>query len=440
MNPEAALHELTPPAFVELLHRRGISRFYLVWDAVQKRAVASHPELQPLAQFLEADGRDYNQHEGLFFELAPDGRTLMGAFIHKTCRGQAAGGVRYWPYDTVESYLRDGLRLARGMTRKCALAGLWWGGGKGVILQHPDVDREQGRTERFRAYGQFITSLAGCYVTAEDVGTRPDDMARIFETTRYTTCIPASTGGSGNPSQPTARGVFAAMEAALEHLDLGTLAGKTVAVQGMGNVGGFLIDLLLSAGVERIVATDINAELVQSVTARVSDARLQASVSARGDDSILSTPCDILAPCATGAVLNARTIPSIQARIVCGAANNQLEDAARDDALLHERGITYVPDFLANRMGIVNCSNEQYGYLSPDPAMERHLSRDWEHSIHRTTRRVLEESGRTGDPPGRVADRQADGLASELHPIFGHRGVGIIRSLVQNQWEKHGES
>jgi glutamate dehydrogenase/leucine dehydrogenase len=122
--------------------------------------------------------------------------------------------------------------------------------------------------------------------------------------------------------------------------------------------------------------------------------------------------------------------------VVCGAANNQLEDAIRDDALLHERGITYVPDFLTNRMGIVNCANEQYGSLSTDELIERHLRKDWDHSIHQMAMKVLGESKASGEPPARVALRIADELSLVEHPLFGHRGRQIIDGLVADRWHE----
>jgi len=435
-SQDADLIRLPPREFVRYLQKERIRRFYLVLDG--ERVVPSHPQLAGLAEFIQSDRRDFVQHEGLFFQITERYDTLQGAFVHRTCRGQAAGGVRYWQYDSVEDYVRDGLRLARGMTQKNALAGLWWGGGKGVMAHNAAFDKSDPeiRASLYREYGDFMTSLQGCYVTAEDVGTNVTDMVEVFSRTRFTTCIPPGLGGSGNPSVPTARGIVCGIEAALEFLGEGSIRGKTVTVQGMGNVGGPAIRFLLEAGVARIRAGDIAPAHVERVTAAVDDRRLEAEVLEPGDESLLGTECDILVPCATGAVLNPRTIPEIKARIICGAANNQLEDPDSDDRLLQERGITYVPDFLTNRMGIVNCSNEQYGFVNGDPMIERHLSRDWEHSIHQTTLRVLAESRDRGDPPGQVALRQADRLSLEPHPVFGHRGVQIIRSLVENRWHE----
>ncbi len=436
MNITCQLLGLTPQEFVLFLREQSISRFCFIFDRESGKVLSSHSCLQPLADFIGSDTRDFMEHEGAFFQISKEHDTLQGAFVHRTHRGQAAGGVRYWQYDDVEGYLRDGMRLAKGMTRKNALAGLWWGGGKGVMAHNPGVDKHDPaiRASIYREYGELLSSIKGCYVTAEDVGTSVEDMANVYARTRFTTCIPHDLGGSGNPSVPTARGVACGMEAALESLGLGSLEGKTVAVQGMGHVGEPLIRILLEKKVERVIACDIDPELVAEVQTALSSTVLEASAVSLTDQSILATECDILAPCATGAILNPTTIPTIRARIVCGASNNQLEDAARDDLALYERGVVYVPDFLTNRMGIVNCANEQYGHVQNDSFFERHMSRDWEHSIFQATLRVLEESRRTEVPPAQMAMRMADELSLVPHPIFGHRGQEIIDSLRADNW------
>jgi glutamate dehydrogenase/leucine dehydrogenase len=432
------LARLSPLEFVAFLRREKIRRFYFVYEPQNQVVQSSHPQLQPLAEFIRNDRRDFAAHEGLFFQLTERYDTLQGAFVHRTRRGQAAGGVRYWTYDKVEDYLRDGLRLAKGMTHKNALAGLWWGGGKGVMARRPDVDPENPEIRKYlySEYGLFISSLKGCYVTAEDVGTTVGDIASVFSRTRFTTCIPEEWGGSGNPSVPTARGVVSAMEAVLEFLGMGDLKGKTIAIQGMGNVGGPLIRFLFEKGVEKIAACDINPRHAEALRQTSDGWELDIRTVSRGDHSIFGEECDIFSPNATGAVLNPQTIPLLKAKIVCGAANNQLEDPGRDDAALFERGIIYVPDFLANRMGIVNAANEQYGYVTADPLFERHLTRDWEHSIHRTTLRVLDESKKTAVPTGRIAVQLAEKLSLEPHPIFGHRGRQVIDSLVADRWHQ----
>lgn len=430
------LLSISPKQFIEFLKSGNIKRFYFVYDPESETVKASHKQLEPIADFLQNDKRDFNTHEGIFVQVSSKYDTLLGAFIHRTNRGQAAGGVRYWSYDDMESYLRDGLRLGVGMTYKNALAGLWWGGGKGVMAHNPDIYKLDPDIREFlyKEYGEFMTSLNGCYVTAEDVGTNVKDMANIFSKTRYTTCIPHELGGSGNPSVPTARGVVAGMEAALE-FNSDTLEGKTIAVQGMGNVGAPLIKFLFEKNVSKIIAWDIFPELVDKVKEDFSGNNLEAYVVKRNDFSFFGTECDILSTNATGACLNPQTIPMIKAKIVCGAANNQLEDPEHDDMLLHERGILYIPDFLTNRMGIVNCADESAGYLPHDPLIERHLSKDYKYSIHQMTLNVLKESKETGKPTGAMALEMAEKLSRENHPVFGHRGEMIIKSLVESGWE-----
>jgi glutamate dehydrogenase/leucine dehydrogenase len=440
--------DLTPQQLVAALREAGIRRAHLVSDPDSGEVTASHEVLAPLADFLQREGRDFQGHEAVFLQVSRRHDTLQGAFVHRTVRGQAAGGVRYWPYPTVEAYLRDGLRLATGMSHKNALAGLWWGGGKGVMARNPAVDRDDPDIRRtiYREYGEFLTALRGCYVTAADVGTSVTDMGEIATTTRFTTCIPAAIGGSGDPSLPTARGVIAGMETALAFSGAGSLAGRSVAVQGTGHVGAPLIEFLVDRGVSRITACDIDEGYVASALSR-GRVRAEAAGSAcefdlrvvePGDPWIFETPCDVFAPFATGGVLNPDSIARLAAGVVCGAANNQLEDPERDDRLLHERGIVYVPDFLVNRMGIVTCADESAGSVDPDPLIERHLSSDWPHSIPRRTVEVLQTARDTGRPPGGAATELAERLSLEPHPIFGHRGRAIIDSLVREPWFEAG--
>ncbi len=430
------LLSLSPPSFCDFLAAEGIQRFFLVWDDAAERVRVSHPQLQSLADFFAADTRDFDQHEGFFVQRAPETGVLQGACVHRTCRGQAAGGVRYWSYDSVEDYLRDGLRLGLGMTLKNALAGLWWGGGKGVMAKGTGAADAETRQRRlvYEEYGAFMTSLRGCYVTAEDVGTAVPDMAAIFSRTRFTTCIPPELGGSGNPSVPTALGVVRGMEAALAHLEMGSLEGRTVAMQGLGHVGEPLISFLAERGVARVVGTDIDPARIETLRSAHPGMELELRVVARGDNSVLATKADIVAPCATGGVLNPKTIPLIQAPIVCGAANNQLEDPTRDDLLLEKAGVLYMPDFLVNRMGIVACADEQFGSVDDDPAIQRHLGDHWDNSIYRLSLSLLERSRATKRPLARVALELAAERSRELHPIWGHRGAQIVRSLAAGGW------
>ncbi|RKY93635.1 MAG: leucine dehydrogenase [Ignavibacteriae bacterium] len=372
----------------------------------------------------------------MFFQVSKKYEILLGAFVHRTNRGQAAGGVRFWKYDNIESYFRDGLRLAAGMTFKNALAGLWWGGGKGVILHNPiyEWNDPEVRKNIYKEYGFFISSLKGCYVTAEDLGTSEEDMVDVFSGTRFTTCIPSELGGSGVPAIPTARGVVCGMEAAADFLKLGLLEGKTVAMQGLGHVGIPLAGFLFEKGVRKIISCDVNPDNVKEAKEKYEGRNIECRLVDIDDTSIFSEECDIFSPNATGAILNHETIDKIRAKIICGAANNQLEDPERDGDLLVKKGITYVPDFLTNRMGIVNCANEQYGYVNNDSMIEQHFSKDWEYSIYNTAIKVLKESKSLNKPTAKIALKIADELSKVNHPIFGHRGKEIIKSLVDNEW------
>ena len=436
---------LSPSELSKHLKAEGIHRFYFVYNPQTQHVESSHPLFEPLRQRLQADLIDYQEHEGLFFEVSQHYDMIYGACVHRSCRGQGQGGTRFWHYDRFIDFLYDGIRLSKGMTHKNALAGLWWGGGKGVISRPKDVDFKDPeiRQTLFEEYGLFMSSLRGCYITAEDVGTNTTDMGHIFSKTRFITCIPGSSGGSGNPSSATALGVIRGMEAGLSWLakegkvslesESTPLKGKSIVVQGAGHVGEVMIDLMLEQGAH-VYATDISAERVQSLQQKWSGQSVEVVLTDRNDLSCLRRECDVLCPAATGAILNQKTIPSLKTTLICGAANNQLEDPQRDGEALLERGIVYLPDFLVNRMGIVNCANEQYGYVDHDPSFMRHFDREWESSIFQVTQQVLERSKTEGIHPHHAAVDLADELSKEPHPIWGHRGQKIINALVKSNW------
>ena len=442
-----SLSNLTPEQVARFLKERGITHFYFVTDPISGVVRASHTELNDIADILSKDPRDFDAHEGLFCRVSEYADMIHGAFIHRTCRGQAQGGTRFWTYPTFMDFLSDGIRLSRGMTHKNALAGLWWGGGKGVMSRPVDLEptHTELRQDIFKEYGRFISSLHGCYITAEDVGTKTKDMSAIFSETRFVTCIPHTVGGSGNPSSMTALGVIRGMEAAVDFMNGMTregqvpsfrespLKGKHIVVQGAGHVGEVIIDLSLKSGA-KVTATDINASRLDQIRDQWHGQAVELLCTAPSDMSPLAIACDILCPAATGGALNPHTIPTIQAPIVCGAANNQLEDPIRDGQSLAERGILYLPDFLVNRMGIVNCANEQYGYVDADPILSQHLGYDWTFSVYQTAQRVLERS-KDSHPPHMAAVTLAEELSLMPHPIWGHRGQATINSLCHQTSE-----
>lgn len=274
--------------------------------------------------------------------------------IHNTALGPALGGTRMWPYKSEEDALIDVLRLSKGMSYKAAVAGLNLGGGKAVIIGDPKRDKTE---EMFRAFGAFVNSLGGAYITAEDVGTTEKEMEYIFMETPFVTGIPAAFGGSGDPSPYTAHGVYMAIKASVkEKLNLDKLSGLRVNVQGLGNVGRHLVEFLVADGVQVAVA-DIDKEKINALTSRFKDLKVLDV------NEIVTAECDVFAPCALGAVINDQTVAKLKCKIVCGGANNQLAEARHGDAL-RELGILYAPDFVANAGGLMNVFVELEGYSS----------------------------------------------------------------------------
>ena len=275
--------------------------------------------------------------------------------LHSTHLGPAAGGCRLWTYPDFNDATQDALRLAEGMSYKNALAGLPLGGGK-AVLRRPEGDFD--RAALFRAFGEAVEELGGRYVTAEDVGTTVGDMAEVARQTRHVAGLPPQDGRpGGDPSPWTALGVFRAMQAAAEHRLERPIGDCTVAIQGLGSVGAALAYLLHDAGARLIVA-EPRSGVVAAVATRTG-----ADVASLG--AVLEARCDILAPCALGGVLNARSIPKLRAAVVCGAANNQLA-CEEDGTALAERGVFYAPDYVVNAGGIINVCAEYLGWDSDE--------------------------------------------------------------------------
>jgi len=308
--------------------------------------------------------------------------------IHSTALGPAVGGTRYWSYKTEDDALTDALRLARGMTYKNALAGLPFGGGKSIILH---TSKAQDREQLFRAHGRLVNSLAGKYITAEDVGTSPADMEYILKETTY---VGGLQGRSGDPSPHTARGVFRAMQASAKYKwGRDDLAGKTIAIQGCGHVGYFLAGELARVGA-RLVATDVDAAKVK----RVVDDHHATSVAT---EEIYSAEADIFAPCALGGVLNDQTIPQLKTKLVAGAANNQLLEPRHGD-LLKQRDVLYAPDYAANAGGVINgCCREMLGWDVPKTLAKTD-------AIYDTLLTIFVMAERENIPTYKAADRLAE--------------------------------
>ncbi|MBT2645877.1 branched-chain amino acid dehydrogenase [Bacillus sp. ISL-34] len=331
----------------------------------------------------------YDYEQLLFCQDKQSGLKAIIA-IHDTTLGPALGGTRMWTYASEEEAIEDALRLSRGMTYKNAAAGLNLGGGKTVIIGDPRKDKNE---EMFRAFGRYIQGLNGRYITAEDVGTTVEDMDLIHEETDFVTGISPAFGSSGNPSPVTAYGVYRGMKAAAkEAFGTDSLEGKVVAVQGVGNVSYNLCRHLHEEGAKLIV-TDINKESV---------ARAVESFGATAvdPDEIYGVDCDIYAPCALGAVINDHTINQIKAKVIAGAANNQLKEPVHGDQI-HEKGIIYAPDYVINAGGVINVADELLGYNR-----ERALKKV--ETVYDTIERVIEIAKRDQIPTYKAADRMAE--------------------------------
>ena len=338
-----------------------------------------------------------NGHEQVVFVADPPSGLRAIIAIHSTALGPSLGGIRFWSYAREEDALVDVLRLSEAMTLKASIAGLDQGGGKAVVLlDAPDAPHPEPMLE---AMGRAIHELGGRYLAAEDVGATQRDMDVIARETPWVTGVDPARGGSGDPSPMTAIGVVAAMHAVLDVLDGSpSLEGKRVAVQGTGHVGRHLVVDLVEAGASVVVA-DVNEARAREVAAETGAAVV-------GTDEILEQECDVLAPCALGAVLNKETVPKLRCRAICGAANNQRADGTVDE-LMSERGILYAPDYVANAGGIINIAGEFTGY-SYEAALARTKG------IEDTMHRVLERAAAEGIPPGKVADAMArERVASE---------------------------
>ena len=302
----------------------------------------------------------FDNHEQIVFCNDKDTGLKAIIGIHNTVLGPALGGTRMWKYTNEWEALNDVLRLSRGMTFKSAITGLNLGGGKAVIIGDSKIDKTP---EMIAKFGQYVDSLSGKYITAEDVGTTTADMDLIRQYTKSVTGVSIEKGGSGNPSPVTAYGVFMGMKAAAKY-KFGTdnLSGKKVLVQGIGHVGETLVQYLTNEGAQ-VIISDINQVRMEEIGEKYG-AKLFS-----GDD-LYSADVDIYAPCALGATINDDTIHKIKAKVIAGAANNQLANENIHGALLQEKGILYAPDFLINAGGIINVYGEIAGY-GIDEAMRR---------------------------------------------------------------------
>ncbi|MFJ2131007.1 Leu/Phe/Val dehydrogenase [Streptomyces sp. NPDC087845] len=321
--------------------------------------------------------------------------------IHSTALGPALGGTRFYPYASEEEAVADALNLSRGMSYKNAMAGLDHGGGKAVIIGDSAQFEGARRTELLLAYGRFVASLGGRYVTACDVGTYVADMDVVARECRWTTGRSPENGGAGDSSVLTAFGVFQGMRASAQHLwGDPTLRGRKVGVAGVGKVGHHLVEHLLSDGAQ-VVITDVRDESVRRVTGK----HAEVAVAADTDALIRTEGLDIYAPCALGGALNDDSVAALTAKVVCGAANNQLAHPGVEKNLA-DRSILYAPDYVVNAGGVIQVADELHGF-----DFDRCKAKA--SKIFDTTLAIFARAKEDGVPPAAAADRIAEQRMAE---------------------------
>jgi leucine dehydrogenase len=349
---------------------------------------------------------DTTGHEQVVFCHNKDAGLKAIIAIHNTVLGPALGGTRMWPYQSEQEALNDVLRLSRGMTYKNAVAGLDIGGGKAVIIGDPAKDKSEAL---FRAFGRFVDSLGGRYITAEDVGIDVNDMEYVYRETEYVTGVHQVHGGSGDPSPFTAYGTLQGLMATLNRKygneDVGNYS---YAVQGLGHVGMEFVKLLRERGA-KVFVTDINKALVTRAVE-------EFGAEAVGIDEIYDVAADVYSPCALGGTVNEQTLPRIKAKVICGAANNQLANNAIGDEV-QRRGILYAPDYAVNAGGVMNVALEITGY-------NRERAMRMMRTIYHNLGRIYEIADRDGLPTYRAADR----MAEERIAIMGKLKLPLGRS------------
>ncbi|MDK2123077.1 Leu/Phe/Val dehydrogenase [Parachitinimonas caeni] len=332
---------------------------------------------------------DFDGHEQVVFANDPKTGLKAVIAIHNTHRGPAMGGCRMWKYVDTQAAVTDALRLSRGMTYKNAMADLPIGGGKAVIIGDARTDKTP---ELMLAFGEAVERVAGRYITAEDVGSSPADMALVREKTRFVAGLGGELGGRGDPSPATALGVFVGIGAAAKHrLGADSVAGMTVAVQGLGHVGYDLARQLHAAGA-RLIVTDIHADNCQRAAA-------EFGAKVVGPDEIYDVDAEVFAPCALGAIVNDKTASRFKFKIIAGAANNQLATDALGEHL-KSAGILYAPDYVINAGGIIKVCAEYF--KEPAEQVEGRVRK-----IADTLTEIFTSAASRGANPASVADEMA---------------------------------
>lgn len=320
--------------------------------------------------------------------------------VHDTTLGPAVGGVRMWQYSTEGEALNDVLRLSRTMTYKAAISGLNLGGGSAVIIGDSRNDKTESLMRRF---GRFVKSLNGTFIAGEDLGTNPRDMEYIRMETKYVTGLPEAMGGSGDPTPAAAKSVLMGIKACIkEQFGNDSLAGRSVAVQGIGQVGENLVHFLREENA-KVYVSDINEERLLTVARKY-------GAEAVSNNNIFDLEFDVYAPCAMGGTINSETIKRMKCSIIAGSANNQLADEDIHGQMLLDAGILYAPDYLINAGGLINCYSELNGYT-------RKRTMQLAENIYSATLNVLKKSKSDNIPANKAADRIAEMRIADISKI-----------------------
>jgi valine dehydrogenase (NAD+) len=347
-------------------------------------------------------------HEQVVFCQDPPSGLRAIIAIYSTALGPALGGTRFYPYQDEQAALADVLNLSRAMAYKNALAGLDHGGGKAVIIGDPAQLKSEAL---LRAYGRFVQSLNGRYITACDIGTYSEDMDIVARESEFVTGRTEPNGGAGDSSVLTAFGVFQGMRAAAEHVwGTPSLDGRTVGVEGVGKVGHRLAEHLVSDGA-RVVVFDVSPAAIERVRAQHPQVTVAAS-----RDELLASELDVYSPCALGGAVDDDTVKVLTSKIICGGANNQLAHPGIEKTLA-DLGIVYAPDYLVNSGGVIQVADELHGF-SFDRARARAAQ------IFSTTREILAAADTDGVPPAVAADRLAERRITEVGRL---RGIYLAR-------------
>jgi leucine dehydrogenase len=346
-------------------------------------------------EWMKKDG-----HEQILFNYDKETGLRSIIVIHDSTLGQTFGGVRMVNYASMEDALRDGLRLSKAMTYKCAAADEDKGGAKAILWGDPKKDKTEAL---LRTFGRFVEMLKGRFVTGTDLNLTMGDSSIMAKESRYILGRPKEEGSSGSTGITTAYGIYVGLKACARSLwGEDSLRGKKIAVQGLGAVGGPLLGYLKEGGLE-LILTDINEKALQQYQA-------QYQFRVVKPEAIYDVECDIFCPCAVGGILNDQTIPRLKCRVVAGCANNQLEDEERHGRMLQERNILYAPDYIINAGGVIQVIDEIQGYHAERVTLK--TERIYDRLLH-----IFEMAKREGILPLEAANRYAESRIREIHKI-----------------------